>query len=205
MTTGQRTLLYLLFLVSIMAYMVLSSAPPLTLLIVFLVLMAIPFALSIALVILAAASSGKNTEPDTGPTVPLVNKTLIRVQAFFPFDFFPDMLIVNEADIVIVQKTFFFTGWTETVPVNEIKRVVLFKGPFFSSLTVELKSKEKLTIGYLRRADAYAAKEIIDGLILKQEGRVTIPKHTDVSVEREILRQAGKSPAAEKETLEKPL
>jgi hypothetical protein len=187
-------------------YFVLISAPPQTIFIVLLILLALPFLLTVLVAVLASfTGNGKRTSQPAGETTSLVNKTLLQVRALFPFDFFPDALIVEENDVVIVKKIFFFSGWTESIPISDIKRTILSQGPFFSSLSIQQKSKEEVTVGYLRKTDAFAAKEMIDGLLLKHEGVVKIPKKIPLPVEKEILKQAGKNPSAQKKVLEKPL
>lgn len=207
MNTGQRTLLYLFCLIVLAIFLLVSAtpAPASAFIIVFLIIL--PVIVSAAIAGLAYLTGRKKTAslPRTGKSIPIVNRVLLRAEARFPFDLFPDAIIISENEVTVIRKVFFFSGWTETVPVADIKRITYFKGPFFATLAIEQKNGEKIGIGYLNSEDAFFAREIIEGLILKHEGKVHIPPAAPPAVEAEILREAGKEPDEEKEKLEKAL
>lgn len=207
MNTGQRTTLYLLCLIALAFFVLVSATPPPALIIVLLALIAVPLAVSIAVAGVAYLTGSKKTvsSAPSGKSIPVVNRVLLRAEARFPFDLFPDAIIVSENEVTIIRNVFFFTGWTEAVPLADIARTVYFKGPFFATLIIEQKNKEQVSIGYLNSDDAFYAREIIEGLLLKQKGAVKIPPGTPPPVEAEILREAGKEPEEEKDKLKKAL
>lgn len=148
----------------------------------------------------------QKTSPAEASPVPLVNPVFMKIESFWPFEFFPSSLIVNEDAITVVKKLFFFTGWTESIPVSDIVAVTMYRGPFFATIAVQKKStKEEIRIRYLKKNEALQAKELIDGLILKNQGLITVPEKASVPTRKEMIKQAGKNPEAQKEILEKAL
>lgn len=130
-----------------------------------------------------------------------VNPTLYSTRSVFPLQFFPDLYIVQEKNIYIIRKTFFFSGWTEMVPVKDIASVRMYTGPFFSSLSILRKviPQTSLEIKDLWKKDAIRMKEMIDGLIIKENKLVDVQENITVEGKKRTIFELGREREVEKE------
>ncbi len=104
------------------------------------------------------------------------NGELFRTTASRLVDLFPNELIIQQKTITIVRKTL-FARRTETLPVKDIGRVVLYDTPLLDGLHIYGKNvAHDLQIKGLYPQKARKAKEIIDCLLLQErEGNSDIP------------------------------
>ena len=93
---------------------------------------------------------------------------LYRISSVFPFDFFPDTLIIDETKVEIRQRIFFMFEKVSPILISDIKTVTVSCGPIFASLVIELVGQQQDNpdpINYLWRWEARRACRIILGLI----------------------------------------
>ncbi len=95
------------------------------------------------------------------------NRVLFRARAVFPFDFFPNELIIDLSKATFVERAFFGTSTTNSVYIKDIANVGVETGPFLATFRVVDVSynTEKHVIHYLKRKDAIIAQEIVQGLV----------------------------------------
>ncbi|MCS7091980.1 MAG: hypothetical protein NZM26_01360 [Patescibacteria group bacterium] len=131
-------------------------------------------------------------ESNTLPTTKNFNRELFRVKAYWPFDFFPDELVIQEKTISVIRREFLFS-YVETIPVKDVGRIVLTHSPFFDSITIIGKNPaHTLEIKMLPKGKAKVAKEIIDGLLIEDAGGVDVPYWLYPQTRRDVLRQASR-------------
>lgn len=109
------------------------------------------------------------------------SRTLFQTSTTFPFDLFPDDLIINENKIEIITREFFSTEQIYTVLVKDLADVSVSTIPFLATLEI-IDSRYQdtpLKIKYLSREDALTAKKIIQGLILGKEEKIDFSKIKD--------------------------
>lgn len=106
------------------------------------------------------------------------NKVLLHVKAVFPFDLFPNELIIDLSKVTFIMKEFFGSGAMEAVYVKDIADVIVETGPVFSTLRIVDISfgANKHIIHYLKRKDAFRAREIIEGLITANKEGLDLTK-----------------------------
>lgn len=122
------------------------------------------------------------------------NRELLRIQASRLADLVPDRLIVQEKTVSVVRRDI-FVSFVETLPVRDIGRVVLVNTPIFCGLQVIGKNPaHTLTIKGLRRDEAVQAKQLVEGLLLEEEGAIDVSEWLTIGERREALEEAGKSP-----------
>ncbi len=99
-------------------------------------------------------------------------RTLLHIKGRFPFDFFPDEIIVDEEKITIYQSYFIKSFAVKTIILDEVEDVECEFTLFLGTLVLYIKGeKDPLRIGALTVSDATKAKEIILGrILLKKEG-----------------------------------
>lgn len=105
-----------------------------------------------------------------------VSKELFRAKGIWPFDLFPDELIIEEKRIIIKRNIFPFFSTTTTLPVSRLTLFEWNKSIFFSSVFIRgaYTDNIEITMSWLSHDDAQKAKELIDGLSLKQNETMEI-------------------------------
>lgn len=123
-----------------------------------------------------------------------VSTELMRIKAVWPFDFFPSELIIEEHRLVINQRTFFLNNIIDTIPISAILNFEVSNSPFFS--TIYLKGGEmgsiEITIKWFNTSDARKAKEVVDGLYMREKGMVEVIE-PDPAKKLELFRNIGKT------------
>jgi hypothetical protein len=101
----------------------------------------------------------------------LVSKSrriLYRTKTVFPFDLFPDEIIIDENKVDIIVKPFFYTENIFPVLLKNIHGVTINSSLFFASLSFEVIGMENDPgeIRFLWSNDAYKIKRIVTGLTI---------------------------------------
>ncbi len=63
-------------------------------------------------------------------------KILFKSSAVFPFDFFPDEILIDENQVRIVIRRFFLAEQIETILIKDIQWVMVETAPLFGTLTI---------------------------------------------------------------------
>lgn len=98
------------------------------------------------------------------------SRELFRARGAWPFDFFPDELVIEEKRIIVKRNMFPFFSTVSTIPINNLLIFELTNSIFFSSVFIKGAYGDNLatTFCWLTHKDAQKAKEIVDGLRLKE-------------------------------------
>lgn len=101
---------------------------------------------------------------------------LLKVRSVFPFKLFPTTVTIDRTKVVIMDRVFFFSKISRTLPIKDIGTVVVETGFPFASLrmTSKLPNHDSLTVTHLWENQADKARRIIDGLILADRESVDI-------------------------------
>lgn len=106
------------------------------------------------------------------------NRILVSISSHrFPFDFFPDILNVEDGRITVINRHL-FSSEVHSIDIKDISNVFINTVVFFSQLTIISKTFEEneIKISDLKIDEAIFARRIIEGL------RVFISKEIDTSV-----------------------
>lgn len=97
------------------------------------------------------------------------------VKSVFPFELFPDELIIKRDRVTLITKTMPGTRRVIDMHVQDIAQSEAACGPIFGHLHVysKLRTEESLLIERIKRKDAFKAREIIESLIVREEPRST--------------------------------
>jgi len=101
-----------------------------------------------------------------------VSQEVMRLKGFWPFDLVPDELIIETKRIVINRRYFPWMKAVITMYIKDIKDCEVTFSLLFASLY--LKSEVETTVAWLKHSDASRAKEMIDGLVLKEKTEMTM-------------------------------
>ena len=105
-------------------------------------------------------------------------RVILDIKAVFPFNFFPDEVIADEAKVSVHTNYFFYTKEVRSIEYKEIFNVAIRQGIFFASLEIvdRFFSQDPLIVPYLWKKDAIRARRIIQGMMIaRAEG---IDTHT---------------------------
>lgn len=105
-----------------------------------------------------------------------VSPELFRAKGTWPFDLFPDELIIEVKRIVIKRNYFPFVSTVSTIPINNLLVFELTHSLFFSSLYIREAYGDNLntTFCWLSHKDAQKAKDLVDGLRLKETEAIEV-------------------------------
>jgi hypothetical protein len=105
-------------------------------------------------------------------------KPLFQIKAVFPFQLFPDSVIIDRAKVTYALYLFFYSRRYFPILIENIRTVWVTTNLFFGALTVEIKGLElrdqQKTVEHLWKADAIKAHRIITGLIAIHEEKIDI-------------------------------
>lgn len=103
---------------------------------------------------------------------------LFRCKSVFPFDFFPDELIIDENKVDVRHGLFFMSTQTTSIPYKNIIKATSTTGLFFASLVIEMEVyiQQPDPINFLWIKDAIKARRIINGLISAHKQGIDLSK-----------------------------
>ena len=117
------------------------------------------------------------------------HEILLKVKGVFPFDFFPDTVVVDREKLTIAQRFFFFTAKIISVPIRDILSVEVDVGPLLGSL--KLTSRYFFTnpqsIRFLWRAQAIKLQRLLQGYIIANEREIDCSSISKSHLEKLLL------------------
>ena len=116
------------------------------------------------------------------------SQVLLRVRAFFPFDFFPDEVIVDTNRVNVIKRNFFLSERVHGIPVANILDVFVEHGPIFAALKIVDSGfiENEIEVNYLRKEDAEKARELIQGLIDVKKQGIDLAKVDHRNIEKQL-------------------
>lgn len=107
---------------------------------------------------------------------------LFTCDTLFPFDLFPNTLIIDYNKVDIIYRHFFGNNHTVSIPIAQLNYVGVESVFFLSSLKLETKGLEQNPdpIVSLRTKDAVLAKNLIFGLMAAEKHDIDL---TDLAKE----------------------
>lgn len=122
---------------------------------------------------------------------------LVRAHGVFPFDFFPDSVIIDTTKITLVRKQMFATEAITTIPLKDVADTQVQTALFLASVTIAymphatspgMLRAETETISCLRRSDAIAIKNILKGVLVAIAEEIDLARLTPEEVANVIAR-----------------
>lgn len=101
------------------------------------------------------------------------NQVLAHFRSVWPFDFFPDEVIIDKKAITIVRHWFFGVGQKITCHFEDLVNSEVQIGPFFGSIKIYSKyfTDGEEDVNWFSRSDAKKIHAILQGLLMaKKEG-----------------------------------
>lgn len=109
------------------------------------------------------------------------NRILLSISTHkFPFDFFPDVLNVEEGRITVITRNSFFSSNVHSVDIKDISNIFINLTPFFAQLVIVSKTfaKNEIRIRNLWKKEAIFARRLVEGLRVFEENQIDTSKYT---------------------------
>ena len=111
------------------------------------------------------------------------HEELARFKAVWPFDLFPDEIIINKSNVTIIRHFFFFVEEKIICHFDDLINTHLNIGPFFGSIGILSKyfTDGREDVQWFSRRDAERLHAILQGLLIARKEGVSLrqlPKET---------------------------
>lgn len=150
--------------------------------------------------IMFRADSGATHSPSGELKTLLAKAThkILVIHSVWPFDFFPNTLVIDHNKIDFIYNDFFWTKHTFSVHIKNVNCVIVGIDPLFASLTVKVMGFEENPepVKFLRKSDAILARRLIMGLVAADKEGVDLSKLSILDSKR-TLEEIGKAEEVE--------
>lgn len=103
------------------------------------------------------------------------SQEIFRIKGRFPFDLYPDELIVEEKRLILKRNFFPWVSQITTVPIAKLVSFEVTHSIFFSSIFIKWGyASSDTTFQWLTHKDAQKAKEIMDGIRLRDNESIQV-------------------------------
>jgi|SRR5688572_17415747 len=121
------------------------------------------------------------------------NSVIYEISSTFPFQLFPDKLIIDENKVTIIRREIFFKR-IYPILLRDILTVRVDRSILFASMNFEVKryTKNPRPIVYLSPRRANKARQYIMGLVQAKRAGIDLSKLTTDQI-RERLEEIGKT------------
>jgi len=99
---------------------------------------------------------------------------VFRASSVFPFQLFPDEIVVDKNKVNIINRIFFGSEMVHSIAIDQISDVALETGPLFATLRFKNKTApfEETSIQYLPKSQAQEMQRIVQGLMLASQEKI---------------------------------
>lgn len=106
------------------------------------------------------------------------NEELFRFKSVFPFDFFPDSVVLDRFKINIIKRDFFLSHRIITIPLSGLIGVKVSSGPFLSQVEIfdPQGGQKSVIVRNLMNSDSRRFRELVEGLIVSLKQGVNITR-----------------------------
>lgn len=105
-------------------------------------------------------------------------KHLFEIKTVWPFDFFPDRLVIDPLKISYVHREFFFEEETKCILIENMGHILVSSGPIFSTLTIVdiIFSPNTILMKPVFKQEAIKAQNILHGLLVSKREHIDTTK-----------------------------
>lgn len=120
-------------------------------------------------------------------------KELLRIKATWPFDFFPNELVIYTDRIIYHERFFVFDNASTTISITNIVFCEIINSMLFAQLILQDKFGDRIAIKWLHKTDAHKVKELIDHMMMQERPTQTSDDDTLLATQlKRILEMLGK-------------
>ena len=105
-------------------------------------------------------------------------RIIFSAKTVFPFNFFPDELVVDETKVSLHTSYFFYTKQVRSIEYRDMFNVIINQSLFFANIEIidRFFSKESIKVDFLWKKDAILARRIIQGMMIATKRNISIDK-----------------------------
>lgn len=109
------------------------------------------------------------------------DKILLECSAVFPFQLFPDKIIIDLHKVNLIYKYLPWSHTTQSIYIDDVAEVDISTGLFFATIKITDKFFTHVDnkITFLKKSDASRARRIIQGLIVIIREKIDIDRLSD--------------------------
>jgi hypothetical protein len=124
-------------------------------------------------------------------------EVLATAKAIFPFDLFPDSIVVDRTKVTFHKREFFGAADTINIQIEDILNAEVAAGPFLATLKVytRIPNKKAIKINNLSRKQAFLIQSIIEGYNIARARKIDCSTISKVDLVR-LLTQLGQEAGA---------
>lgn len=103
---------------------------------------------------------------------------LFKVKAVFPFDLFPEEILLDHHKIDVVNYYFFASKEITSIPLKEVSAITVLTSPFFATMQIanRVPMNPTLEVKYLPIDKAVKFRKIAQGLIVGMNQNIDFTK-----------------------------
>lgn len=134
------------------------------------------------IVIFNNAQDKKDSDTRIKQLAQMTEGRLFKASAVFPFDLFPNKIYIEQKQIIIVYRQFFFNSQDYHILIEDILMPVVEQGIFFATLRLEMGpggyQQNPPQVNFLKKNDALRIKRIIVGLLICHKEKIDLSEMT---------------------------
>ncbi len=133
-----------------------------------------------------------------GKLIDKTNSVIYETSSVFPFQLFPDRIIIDENKVTIVRKDLFFKR-VFPIMYRDIITIRVNRSFLFASIEFEVKRiyKKPSSISYLKPKEATKVKKYIMGLVEAKKAGIDLSKLTTQQIKDKLEEIGGADEEAE--------
>lgn len=114
----------------------------------------------------------------------------MKISSVFPFDLFPDSIIVDQKKVDIIHRGFLAIRRVFTVFIEDIRTVRVSNGLIFASIRFELKGYEQNPdpVRFLKKQEANKLRNLIIGLCTSEIEDIKIRKVPEKKAKKQLTK-----------------
>lgn len=116
------------------------------------------------------------------------SKVLYQISNVFPFDPFPNQLIIDLHKITYIHHVFFSTKNVITIPAEELEEVSIETDIFFTAIRLTPRGREPILMKFLPRSKANEAGKILQGIVDCNKAEIDLTKLDETAALEKIMK-----------------
>lgn len=139
-------------------------------------------------------SSSQKEEKKIHTLVENAEKSLLEIYTVFPWDFFPDTLIIDPFKVNYIHRSFFLSEQVTSMLIENIRHISVEAGPLFAKLVIvdSTLSPFYIALKPLWKSEALQAQSILQGMIATKKHAID-PNVVTAAQDVESLERIGQS------------
>lgn len=119
-------------------------------------------------------------------------KIIFQCRSIFPFDLFPDEIMVDTLNLTYIHNSFFVTADTQHIRLDDIEDASMTSAAFIGRVEISIKDKDPLIISSLSKRNATRLKNILLGLVRARKNDIQLEDLSSLKTLSEVVKLGEK-------------